>query len=230
PAHPAYLIYTSGSTGRPKGVVVPHRTVVNFFAGMDAVVGCGPGDTMLAVTSIAFDISVLELLWPLGRGAKVVLMGEQPTSRAAAVTGRAKDEPRRPLDFSLFYFASSNSEGQRDKYRLLLEGARFADRAGMTAVWTPERHFHAFGGPYPSPSVTAGALAVATERLQIRAGSVVLPLHSPIRVAEEWSVVDNLSGGRAGIAFASGWHADDFVFAPQSYTDRKEVLFRGVET
>src|SRR6185369_5028093 len=74
------------------------------------------------------------------------------------------------------------------------------------------------------------ALAVATERLQIRAGSVVLPLHSPIRVAEEWSVVDNLSGGRAGIAFASGWHADDFVFAPQSYTDRKEVLFRGVET
>ena len=63
-------------------------------------------------------------------------------------------------------------------------------------VWTPERHLHAFGGLFPSSSVISAALAASTQRIRIRAGSVVLPLHSPIRVAEEWSVVDNLSTGR----------------------------------
>jgi len=68
----AYLIYTSGSTGTPKGVMVEHRNVVNFFAAMDRIVGIDAG-IWLAVTSISFDISVLELLWTLGRGFTVVL-------------------------------------------------------------------------------------------------------------------------------------------------------------
>jgi amino acid adenylation domain-containing protein len=77
----AYVMYTSGSSGRPKGTVVRHRNVVNFFAGMDERVGCGAGDVLLAVTSVSFDISVLELLWPLTRGATVVLSGERPVER-----------------------------------------------------------------------------------------------------------------------------------------------------
>src|SRR5262249_14412230 len=100
---------------------------------------------------------------------------------------------------------------------------------GFEAVWTPERHFHAFGGLFPNPSVMSAALAAVTERVKIRAGSVVLPLHHPIRIAEEWSLVDNISQGRVGVAFASGWHADDFVFSPDSYADRKEKTFQGVE-
>ncbi|MEW5928133.1 MAG: amino acid adenylation domain-containing protein [Gemmatimonadota bacterium] len=68
----AYVIYTSGSTGRPKGVVVEHRNVAAFFAAMTERVGGEPG-TWLALTSIAFDISVLELLWTLTRGSTVVL-------------------------------------------------------------------------------------------------------------------------------------------------------------
>src|SRR5205085_12069545 len=58
------------------------------------------------------------------------------------------------MAFSLFYFASAGDNVGRDKYRLLLEGAKFADEAGFAAVWTPERHFHQFGGLYPNPSVT----------------------------------------------------------------------------
>src|SRR5262249_4566356 len=46
----------------------------------------------------------------------------------------------------------------------------------------------------------------------------------------EWSLVDNLSGGRAGIAFASGWHANDFAFFPENYSNRREVMNRGIET
>ena len=74
----AYVIYTSGSTGKPKGVMIEHRNVVNFFTGMDRAIGSDPG-VWLAVTSISFDISVLELLWTLTRGFQVVIHGDEGT-------------------------------------------------------------------------------------------------------------------------------------------------------
>jgi amino acid adenylation domain-containing protein len=73
PAHLAYVIYTSGSTGNPKGVMVEHRNAVNFFTGMNQVLEQNPAGVWLAVTSLSFDISVLELFWTLTRGFKVVL-------------------------------------------------------------------------------------------------------------------------------------------------------------
>ncbi|WP_432094665.1 MupA/Atu3671 family FMN-dependent luciferase-like monooxygenase [Streptomyces sp. bgisy100] len=133
------------------------------------------------------------------------------------------------MEFSLFYFAAGQRSGD-DGYRLLLDGARFADRHGFSAVWTPERHFHEFGGPYPNPAVTGAAVAAVTERVDVRAGSVVGPLHHPVRIAEEWAVVDNLSRGRAGLAFASGWHAEDFALRPENYAGRKQVLTETIET
>jgi natural product biosynthesis luciferase-like monooxygenase protein len=133
------------------------------------------------------------------------------------------------MDLSLFYFANDNCELDRGRYELLLEGARFADANGFTAVWTPERHFHPFGGIYPNPSVTGAAVAAVTSRVGVRAGSVVAPLHHPLRIAEEWSVVDNISGGRVGLSFASGWHAVDFALRPESYADRRSVLFDNLE-
>lgn len=130
------------------------------------------------------------------------------------------------MDLSLFYFANdSTAAGTGGRYRLLVEGARIADDAGLAAVWTPERHFDAFGGSYPNPSVLGAALATSTERIQIRAGSVVAPLHPPLRIAEEWAVVDNLSGGRVGMAFASGWNAVDFVLRPEAFENRKSTVF-----
>jgi natural product biosynthesis luciferase-like monooxygenase protein len=223
----AYVIFTSGSTGRPKGVMVEHRNVVNFFTGMDQRIGPKPG-TWLAVTSISFDISVLELFWTLARGFKVVLQEE---GDKAGLSRKAKlQAPLRKVEFSLFYFAADAAEGPGDRYRLLLDGAKYADTHGFSAVWTPERHFHAFGGLYPNPALTSAALATITENVQLRAGSVVLPLHDPLRVAEEWSVVDNLSNGRVGLSFASGWHVNDFVLKPENYATRKEVTLRNIET
>lgn len=225
PSNLAYVIYTSGSTGIPKGVMIEHRNVVNFIAAMDEVLGTDPG-VWLALTSVSFDISVLELLWTLARGFKVVIQGG---SSLAAVAGDAV-VIQKPMEFSLFYFASDQGGSDHDKYRLLLEGARFADANKFTAVWTPERHFHSFGGLYPNPSLTSAAVAAITKNVSVRAGSVVLPLHDPLRVAEEWAVVDNISNGRVGIAFASGWHASDFALAPESYADRKEIMRRGIDT
>ena len=137
---------------------------------------------------------------------------------------------RKPVQFSLFYFDGKEGALAHDKYRLLVEGAKFADENGFTAVWTPERHFHEFGGLYPNPAITSAALAMITHQIHIRAGSVVIPLHHHLRVAEEWAAVDNLSHGRVGISFASGWHADDFALAPQNYSARKAEMISGIET
>jgi len=234
PDNLAYVIYTSGSTGRPKGVMVEHRNVVNFFAGMDERVAGGspasPG-VWLAVTSLSFDISVLELFWTLARGFEVVLHSD--TIDHAALTKTRGRQADRPISFSLMYFASDEGEHDKaaDKYRLLLDGARFGDQNGFVAVWTPERHFHAFGGLYPNPSVAAAALATITTRIGLRAASVVAPLHHPIRIAEEWALVDNLSGGRVGISFAAGWQPNDFILRePERFHERKQVMLQHIDT
>ena len=214
PHNLAYVIYTSGSTGRPKGVMVEHCNVVNFFAGMDDRIPVydDRANVWLAVTSLSFDISVLELFWTLSRGFKVVVhASEIALAKSRALTRPATGE----LSFGLFYWGNDASAGP-SKYRLLMEGAQFADTHGFDAIWTPERHFHAFGGPFPNPAVAGAAIAAVTKNLSIRAGSCVLPLHHPIRVAEEWAVVDNLSNGRVGLAFASGWMPEDFVLRPEN--------------
>jgi natural product biosynthesis luciferase-like monooxygenase protein len=157
----------------------------------------------------------------------------EPVPHSAEQSEEEFDWKSRPveksLSFSLYFFSDDGSKDSADKYRLVLESAKFADRNGFSAVWIPERHFQDFGGLYPNPSVLGAALAMITERVQIRAGSVALPLHHPVRVAEEWSVVDNLSNGRAAVSFASGWHPNDFIFAPAVFEDRKEVMFGYIE-
>ncbi len=226
----AYVMYTSGSTGRPKGVAVEHRNVTAFFTAMDQHLGTDPG-VWLSVTTLSFDISVLELLWTLTRGFEVVLYDDERSAPAPVETpSKASAKSTRSIDFSLFYFSADEGADPGQKYQLLMEGARFADRNGFKAVWTPERHFHAFGGLYPNPAVTGAAVAAITEHVEIRSGSVVLPLHHPARVAEEWAVVDNISGGRVGVSFASGWQSDDFCLRPDNYEDRKEYLYEAIET
>ncbi len=143
--------------------------------------------------------------------------------------GSALPPKPKQMKFSLFYFSAVDELQDANKYRLYLEGAKFADRHGFSAIWTPERHFHESGGLYPNPSVLSAALATITERIQLRAGSVVLPLHHFPRVVEEWAVVDNLSNGRAAISVTSGWIPNDFAFFPERFASKREEMFRGIE-
>ncbi|WP_158883356.1 non-ribosomal peptide synthetase [Rhodanobacter sp. L36] len=80
----AYVIYTSGSTGQPKGVEIPHRAVVNFLSGMIERPGLRKDDRLLAVTTLSFDIAVLELFGPLSVGGEVIL-----ATRDEAMDGEA---------------------------------------------------------------------------------------------------------------------------------------------
>ena len=87
PEDPAYVLYTSGSTGKPKGVRIPHRAAINFLVSMQDSPGLGPDDRLVAVTTLSFDISLLELLLPLTVGAQIIL-----ASRDQALEGTALRE------------------------------------------------------------------------------------------------------------------------------------------
>ncbi|SHJ42395.1 non-ribosomal peptide synthase domain TIGR01720/amino acid adenylation domain-containing protein [Nocardiopsis flavescens] len=86
PDRAAYILYTSGSTGRPKGVVVSHRNLANFLTDMGERFPLEPGERWLAVTTVGFDISALELYLPLLSGATVVL-ADKDTVRDGAALG-----------------------------------------------------------------------------------------------------------------------------------------------
>jgi natural product biosynthesis luciferase-like monooxygenase protein len=133
------------------------------------------------------------------------------------------------MEFGIMFFASGGESSDTGKYRLLLDATRFADRNGFAFVSTPERHFHPFGGLFPNPAVLGAALASITERIQIRAGSLIAPLHHTLRIAEEWSVVDNLSGGRVAVSFGAGWNVDDFLFFPERYAGRQAHMYEQIE-
>lgn len=79
PADAAYVIYTSGSTGKPKGVCVPHGAVANFLQSMREAPGITADDRLAAVTTLSFDIAVLELMLPLTVGAEVILVSRDTT-------------------------------------------------------------------------------------------------------------------------------------------------------
>ncbi|MER5705311.1 MupA/Atu3671 family FMN-dependent luciferase-like monooxygenase [Micromonospora sp. NPDC002296] len=170
--------------------------------------------------------------------AAVPLSAEPPAAAplAAVPVVASTDAVAQPVtppgtaDFSLYFFGDYPDQDRDDKYGVVLDAAEFADAHDFHAVWMPERHFHSFGGLFPNPSVLAAALAVRTRRVRLNAGSVVLPLHHPVRVAEEWSMVDNLSGGRIGLGCAPGWHANDFVFQPDHFGRHKQVMYEHLDT
>ncbi len=132
---PAYVIYTSGSTGRPKGVAVPHRAVCNFLASMQRQPGLQASDRLLAVTTLSFDIAVLELLLPLVTGGTVVL-----ATRDQAMDGEA-----------LIALASQHHvsvmQATPTTWHLLLD-----------AGWQPPSGFKALVGGEPLPAALASAL------------------------------------------------------------------------
>ncbi|WP_376695020.1 non-ribosomal peptide synthetase [Wenzhouxiangella sp. EGI_FJ10305] len=118
---PAYVIYTSGSTGKPKGVVVPHTAVANLLHSMAERPGFTSGDRLVAVTTLSFDISVLELLLPLWVGAEVVL-----ATREQVADGR---ELRRLIEGS----GANTLQATPASWRLLLD-AGFQPPGGFRAL------------------------------------------------------------------------------------------------
>ena len=132
----AYVIYTSGSTGKPKGVCVQHRAIVNFLMSMRESPGICGADTLLAVTTLSFDIAVLELLLPLTVGARLVL-----ASRDDAMDGNA-------LRDLVDRHAVTLLQATPSTWRLLLESG-----------WTGAARLKALSGGEPLPVDVARELS-----------------------------------------------------------------------
>jgi natural product biosynthesis luciferase-like monooxygenase protein/amino acid adenylation domain-containing protein len=219
PTDAAFILFGSGE--KPKMHRISHKSIIDFFAKMQPPHSKEP-ITVTAFSNYVFDLSVMEMVGALTIGAKVA-MSKTASHELVMPSGVA-----RPMEFSLFYFGNIGNE--KNRYEILMNAAKYGDKNGYSAIWTPERHFHVFGGPYPCPAVFGGAVAAVTDRIGIRAGSVVIPLNDPIRVAEDWSVVDNLSGGgRVSIACATGWNVNDFALSPDNYHTRHAVMYRRLQ-
>lgn len=88
-------------------------------------------------------------------------------------------------------------------------------------------HFGDLGATFPNPVVLSGALSMITENISIRSGSIVLALHNPIKIAEDWALNDRISKGRIGMSINSGWRPDDFIFQKENYKNRHVLMKRG---
>ncbi len=125
----AYVLYTSGSTGRPKGVAVPHRALAAFLHAMTGVLGEQAGRRWLALTSLSFDISALELYLPLTGGGRVVLAPDAAARDGAALNRhhRARRRHRRAGDaVRLAAAARSRLRGRPDRRARRRRGAAAA--------------------------------------------------------------------------------------------------------
>jgi amino acid adenylation domain-containing protein/non-ribosomal peptide synthase protein (TIGR01720 family) len=122
PTNLAYVIYTSGSTGQPKGVAISHRSIVNFLSTMRQRPGLKPSDFIAAVTTLSFDISLLELLLPLTVGACVEVI-----SREVALDGSA-------LAARIAVCGATIMQATPATWRLLLAGGWDNGAAGLKAL------------------------------------------------------------------------------------------------
>lgn len=158
---PAYVIYTSGSTGRPKGVVVPRLAMANFLQSMAHSPGFRAENRLLAVTSISFDISVLELFLPLSVGGSLVLAQQHQVT-----DGRA-------LHRMIEELAIDTMQATPATWRLLLGSG-----------WMGGDHFRAMCGGEALPSDLAQALGEKAGQLWNMYGPTETTIWSAVRQLE----------------------------------------------
>ena len=104
---------------------------------------------------------------------------------------------------------ASSTRTFTQEYRDYLDLVRLVETAGLDAAWVSEHHFSE-DGYLPSLTVMLAAFAAVTERIELGTGVVLAPFHDPIRLAEDFAVVDQLSGGLTIAGFGIGWREEEF--------------------
>ncbi|WP_297492713.1 LLM class flavin-dependent oxidoreductase [Acidocella sp.] len=114
-------------------------------------------------------------------------------------------------------------------YGAALEMARYADEIGVDRIGLMEHH-GAEDGYLPAPFVMAGGIAAVTRRVTIGLGAVILPLHDPVKIAEQIAIADLMSNGRLQVIFGAGYVPFEFQMFGAAMKDRGRLLDEGIET
>ncbi|MBN1602874.1 MAG: amino acid adenylation domain-containing protein [Chitinispirillaceae bacterium] len=144
----AYIIYTSGSTGNPKGVTVTHHNLSNFIHSMMLEPGISSVDKMLAVTTISFDIHVLELLLPLATGATIVIAPSEAQNDAAKlnelfISSDITIMQATPATWKML--CASGWEGRRRGFTILCGGESMSRELSVQLLQRCSRLFNMYG-------------------------------------------------------------------------------------
>lgn len=139
------------------------------------------------------------------------------------------------MKFGIFFLLQSpEMRPATALYGEALEQAELADQLGFDHIWIAEHHFTSWGYA-PSPLVLATALAQRTNRIRIGTGVLVLPLHHPLRVAEEIAMTDVLAGGRLDVGIGRGYQIYEFdrlgvslEESRQRYEETLEIILRAL--
>lgn len=112
----------------------------------------------------------------------------------------------------------------KEVYAHWLEQIDAAESLGFDSLWVTEHHFRCFGGMMPSPQLILAAAAQRTRRMRLGASVSILPMHHPLRIAEEFAMVDQLSGGRLNFGAGRGMHPTEYAVFGYDWNDAQKRL------
>lgn len=113
-------------------------------------------------------------------------------------------------------------------YKNALDQVKLAEEANFDSAWISEHHFLE-DGYCPSPAVIAGAMAAVTSKIRIGSSGIILPLHNPLKVAEDAAVVDNISNGRFDLGVVLGYRKEEFEGMGVPMSQRPSRMDEGIE-
>ncbi|NQX87140.1 MAG: amino acid adenylation domain-containing protein [Halioglobus sp.] len=224
---PAYVIFTSGSTGRPKGVSVPHRCVDNFLSAMQRLTGIQSGSRLLAVTSLSFDISVLELFLPLTVGAEVVIAADEdvidPEHLASLIADKKIDVMQgTPATWKLLH--ASNWQPSRPLLALCGGEALSGDLATQLLSKEGVRLINLYGPT--ETTVWSTACEVTPERCQSSSVSIGRPIENTLLlILDPWGVPT--PPGVSGRLFIAGEGVTQGYLGREDLTRHRFVTISG---
>ena len=117
----------------------------------------------------------------------------------------------------------------RSVYGRWLEQIDRAESLGFDSLWVTEHHFRHFGGMMPSPSVILAAASQRTHKMRLGAAVSIVPMHNPLRIAEEFAMVDQLSGGRVNFGAGRGMHPTEYAVFGYDWNDAQKRLPEGLD-
>jgi len=136
------------------------------------------------------------------------------------------------MEFGYFTLSDNHYEGNtRDANQFvqdLTAEALYADQLGMHSAWIGEHHFNSLG-VNSSPEMVLAYIAAQTKHIRLAPAVTVLPLHNPIRVAEQWATLDLLSGGRVDFAAGRGYDRREYIPFGISFEDNQSIFDEGME-